>query len=74
MNLNTADCAHIVNDQLLFIVLSSQLPDAHLDEILEGGVHVDVLVLQLAGTGPKLHLLHQPEGSDGEKGVFNITL
>lgn len=51
---------YIVDDQLLFIVLPSQLPDTHLDEILEGSVHIDVLVLQLAATGPKLHLLHEP--------------
>lgn len=53
--------AYVVDHQLLFTVLSSELPDAHLDEILKGGVHVDVLVLQLAATGPELHLLHKSE-------------
>lgn len=52
--------AHIVNDQFFFTVLPSELPDAHLDEILESGVHVDVLILQLAVTGPELDLLHKP--------------
>lgn len=64
--------SYIVDNQLLFIVQSSQLPDTHLDEILEGGVHVDVLVLQLAVAGPKFCLLHKPEdsdkGRDGEEG------
>lgn len=60
MNLN---CTNIVDDQFLFIVLPSELPDAHLDEILEGSIHVDVLVLQLAATGPKFHLLYKPEDS-----------
>lgn len=50
---------HIVNNQFLFVVLPSELPYAHLDKILEGGVHVDILVLQLAAAGPKLHLLNK---------------
>jgi len=55
---------YIVNDQLLFIILPSKLPDTHLDEILEGGVHVDILVLQLIAAGPKLYFLHKPERSN----------
>lgn len=54
-------CAYVIHHQLFVTVLSSELPDAHLDEILESGVHVDVLVLQLAVTGPELHLLNEPE-------------
>lgn len=53
---------HIVHHQLLRLILATQLPDTHLDEILEGGVHVDVLVLQLAAAGAELDFLHQPEG------------
>ncbi|TNN79679.1 hypothetical protein EYF80_010053 [Liparis tanakae] len=39
-----------------------EFPHAHLDEILEGAVHVNVLVLQLAASSPQLHLLHEPGG------------
>lgn len=52
---------YIVDYQLLFIVLPSELPHTHLDEILKGCIHVDILVLQLATAGSKFHLLHQPE-------------
>lgn len=56
--MNTNNCTHIVNNQLLFIILASKLSDAHLNEILECCVHVDILVLQLTVTGPKLNFLH----------------
>lgn len=56
---------HIVDDQLLLLVLSSQLADKHLDEVLEGGGHVHVLGLQLDFTAALLlHLLHQPGHTD----------
>lgn len=53
--------SYVVNNQLLLVVLPSELPHTHLDEVLEGGVHVHVLILQLTPTGPQLHLLHQPD-------------
>lgn len=58
---------YVVDHQFLFIVLPSQLPDTHLDEILESGVHVDVLVLQLATTCAQFHLLHKPGDSNNGK-------
>lgn len=56
---------HVVDDQLLLLVLPSQLPDKHLDEVLEGGGHVHVLGLQLDASTLLLHLLHQPADRDG---------
>lgn len=58
---NDDDDSYVVNDQLLLVVLPSELPHTHLDEVLEGGVHVHILILQLTPTGPQLHLLHQPD-------------
>lgn len=72
MNLIKAGGAHIVNDQFFFTVLPSKLPDAHLDEILESGVHVDILILQLAVTGPELGLLYKPrDRKKGRKSELN---
>lgn len=56
---------HVVNDQLLLLVLPSQLADKHLDEVLEGGGHIHVLGLQLDAGALLLHLLHQPAHRDG---------
>lgn len=67
----TEDGTYIVHYQLLLPILPSELSDTHLDEIVEGGVHVDVLVLQLAGTDPALHLLHQPEDISREERVIS---
>lgn len=74
LTLIKAGSAHIVNDQFFFTILPSKLPDAHLDEILESGVHVDILVLQLAVTGPELRLLHKPrDNKKGRKSELNCS-
>lgn len=58
--MNVADLTHIVDDHFDFLVLASHLPDKHLDEVLEGGCHVYILVLQLSPGILLLHLLYQP--------------
>ena len=58
---------HIVHNQLLLAILSSELPHTHLDKVLERGGHVNVLILQQAATGPQLHFLHQPADGETEK-------
>ena len=63
---------HIVHNQLLLAILSSELPHTHLDKVLEGGSHVNVLILQQAATGPQLHLLHQPADGETEGQMFYI--
>lgn len=69
LTLIKAGGAHIVNDQFFFTILPSKLPDTHLDEILESGVHVDILILQLAVTGPELDLLHKPAETGRKAGI-----
>lgn len=57
------DCrqhTHVVDQQLVFLVLSSKLADQQLHETLEGGGHVHVLVLQLDVRTLLLHFLNQP--------------
>lgn len=58
---------YIVHHQLLFHVLPAQLPHTHLDELLEGCGHVDVLVLKLKLAGPQLYLLHQPDTAEQKR-------
>lgn len=61
--------AHVVNEQLLPLVLSSKFADQQLDEILEGGGHVHVLVLQLDVGTLLLHFLNQPGQQSDNRGV-----
>lgn len=57
------DCrrhTHVVDQQLVLLVLSSKLADQQLHETLEGGGHIHVLVLQLDVRTLLLHFLNQP--------------
>lgn len=51
---------YIIHHQLHLLVLSSQFPHDHLDEILKLGGHVDIFILQLKTTTFLSDLFHQP--------------